>query len=76
MLAENITGQVSAWQSICLAEYRSDWTAGDANGAAKDMRFHFKFGPPHIQPVCCHEVLMYFDLDEVIFYEDDNCSVE
>lgn len=52
---------------ICLAEYRSNWTA---LGDHTDLQFHVKFGAPKVKGLCKREVILYFNIDELLVYND------
>ena len=54
------------WKTCCLAEYRS--TSGPAS--VWDVFFHVRMHPPRLQPLCSQEAILYFNVDEVLFYED------
>lgn len=71
MLAGSPTGQPADWRSICLAEYRSHWTMAGEN----NVHFHLRFGAPHVQPVCSREVILYFNIDEILFYHGIDFTV-
>ena len=58
-------GDVTDWKSLCLAEYRTTWRPmGDA-----DDHFILRLGAPRVKPVCSREAIVYFTVDEVLFYE-------
>lgn len=59
-------GSTTDWKSYCLAEYRS--TCGVAG--VWDTFFHLRMHPPRLQPLCSNEAIVYFSVDEVLFYED------
>ncbi|TFY68932.1 hypothetical protein EVJ58_g722 [Rhodofomes roseus] len=64
--------ELDDWKSLCLAEYRStsrplpDW----------DGHFHLRLGAPRVKPVCSREAIIYFSVDEVLFYEDADFTRE
>ncbi|KAF8884776.1 hypothetical protein BD779DRAFT_1739314 [Infundibulicybe gibba] len=58
--------------SICLAEYRSTWTA---IGERSDVQFHIKFGAPRVRVLCEREAVLYFKIDELLVYEGHDFTV-
>lgn len=64
MLAGGKNGPSADRAAISLAEYRSTWVLGDSN-----VHFHVKLGAPRIRALCQQEVILYFTVDEVLFYE-------
>ncbi|TFK37966.1 hypothetical protein BDQ12DRAFT_132552 [Crucibulum laeve] len=52
--------------SICLAEYRSNWTNV---GHHSDVQFHVKFGAPTLKALCKREAILYFKVDELLVYD-------
>lgn len=50
---------------VSLAEYKSTGSAQHF-----DVHFHLLFGKPKIEALCSQEVVIYFTLDEVHFYDD------
>ena len=64
MLAGGRNGPSADRAAISLAEYRSTWVLGDSN-----VHFHVKLGAPRIRALCQQEVILYFTVDEVLFYE-------
>ncbi|KZT65461.1 hypothetical protein DAEQUDRAFT_676750 [Daedalea quercina L-15889] len=54
------------WKSYCLAEYRS--IRGSVPGL--DALFHVRLRPLRLQPLCAREAILYFSVDEILFYED------
>lgn len=55
--------------STCLAEIKSTWLS-----YAPETHFHIKFAPPKVRALCKHEVVLYFTLDELSFYDSDDFS--
>ncbi|CCM02877.1 uncharacterized protein FIBRA_04991 [Fibroporia radiculosa] len=60
------------WKSTILAEYRSTWSLHADSG----FHFHVRLGAPRVQPVCSRETILYFTIDEILFFESDDLSVE
>lgn len=67
MLAGAQNGQPIDRPAISLAEYRSTWILHDG-----DVHFHLKFGAPQVAALCNDEILMYFIVDEVLFYDSED----
>lgn len=59
-------GDVADWKSLCLAEYRTTWRPM-ADG---DDHFVLRLGAPRVKPVCSREAIVYFTVDEVLFFDD------
>ena len=53
--------------AISLAEYRSTWVLHDEN-----VHFHLKFGAPQVAALCNDEILLYFFVDEALFYDGED----
>ncbi|KZT64494.1 hypothetical protein DAEQUDRAFT_678489 [Daedalea quercina L-15889] len=67
-----VGGDIDDWRSLCLAEYRSTWRPlRDWDG-----HFHLRLGTPRVKPVCSREAIVYFSVDEVLFYEDADFTRE
>ncbi|PCH33793.1 hypothetical protein WOLCODRAFT_112517, partial [Wolfiporia cocos MD-104 SS10] len=66
MLAGGILGQNIDWKATALAEYRGPWASHDAT-----VQFNIKFGAPRINAVCSKEVILYINLNEITFYQDE-----
>ncbi|KZT65463.1 hypothetical protein DAEQUDRAFT_524238 [Daedalea quercina L-15889] len=60
------------WKPLCLAEYRSTWRPLPG----WDGHFHLRLGAPRVKPVCSREAIVYFSVDEVLFYEDADFTKE
>ncbi|EKM54028.1 uncharacterized protein PHACADRAFT_257609 [Phanerochaete carnosa HHB-10118-sp] len=56
--------------AISLAEYRSTWVLRDEN-----IHFHLKFGAPQVAALCNDEILLYFLVDEALFYDGEDFQV-
>ena len=69
MLAGAQNGDLVDRPSISLAEYRSTWIGHD-----EDIQFHLRFGAPHVAALCNEEILVYFTVDEALFYDSDDFS--
>lgn len=52
---------------ISLAEYKSTWSSQHFG-----VQFHLLFGAPKVDALCSQEVVIYFTLDEVHFYDDEH----
>lgn len=50
--------------ALSLAEYRSTWVLNDSSA-----HFHVRLGAPRIKAVCNQEVILFFSVDEVQFYD-------
>ncbi|KAJ7738254.1 hypothetical protein DFH07DRAFT_1064579 [Mycena maculata] len=55
--------------SICLAEISSTWL-----NTSIDTHFHIRFGAPQIKALCSHEVLLYFSVEDIAFFESSDFS--
>ena len=66
MLAGDAAAAAADWKSLCLAEYRSTWRPM----ADADDHFILRLGAPRVKPVCSREAIVYFTVDEVLFYDD------
>ncbi|KAI0916987.1 hypothetical protein AcW1_007702 [Taiwanofungus camphoratus] len=71
MLVGEPTGQEVDWRQTCLAEYRSTSTVL----VDSDVHFHVKMGAPRIKPVCSREAVLFFSIDEVLFYNNSDFTV-
>jgi hypothetical protein len=50
---------------VSLAEYQSNWSSHNLG-----VHFHITFGPPKVEALCNQEVVVFFSLDDVSFYND------
>ena len=66
LLAGNPNTESIDRAGVSLAEYKSTWGHDDSTP------FHFKFAAPRIRALCNQEVILYFTIDEVLFYESDD----
>ena len=64
MLAGGKNGPSADRAAISLAEYRSTWVLGD-----NSVHFHVRLGAPRIRALCGQEVVLFFTIDEVLFYD-------
>ncbi|KAJ3554928.1 hypothetical protein NM688_g2854 [Phlebia brevispora] len=64
ILASGRKGEIADRTLLSLAEYRSTWVLSDSTS-----HFHVKLGAPRIRAVCNQEVILFFTVDEVLFYE-------
>lgn len=62
--------QPSEYGAVSLAEYRSIWSIHDGG-----LRFHVRFNPPEIRPLCRDEVVLFLVVNEVSFYPTDDFNV-
>lgn len=67
MLAGGKNGPSADRAAISLAEYRSTWVLGESNA-----HFHVKLGAPRVRALCGQEVVLYFVIDEVLFYDSQD----
>ncbi len=67
MLAGRGRGHSVDRTALSLAEYRSTWVASESL-----IHFHVTLGAPRIQALCGEEVVLFFTVDEVVFYESDD----
>lgn len=63
-LASAQTAQLISPPAIYLAECRS--TASSSHN--RDTQFYLKFNAPQVAALCDDEVIVYFNVDEVLFY--------
>jgi hypothetical protein len=56
--------------SICMAEIKTQWLHG------MNSHYHIRFGPPTVKALCEHEVVMYYNIEELTIYESAEFSVE
>ncbi|KAJ7611201.1 hypothetical protein FB45DRAFT_1037536 [Roridomyces roridus] len=59
--------------SVCLAEINSTWLP---SSSIDSTQFHISFGAPQIKALCSHEVLLYFNIDHIAFFEGSDFSQE
>ncbi|KAJ7651380.1 hypothetical protein FB45DRAFT_820896 [Roridomyces roridus] len=59
--------------SVCLAEINSSWLP---SSSIDSTQFHISFGAPQIKALCSHEVLLYFNIDHIAFFEGSDFSQE
>ncbi|EED84148.1 predicted protein [Postia placenta Mad-698-R] len=72
MLMDGAHGKVHDWKQTCLAEYRSIWSHhGDG-----DNHFRVRLGAPRIKAICSREVVLYFTIEEVHFYDSADFEKE
>ena len=71
MLAGGKDGPCADHNALSLAEYKSTWSLDENSGTY----FHVKLGAPRIKALCNREVVLYFTLDEILFYESKDFSV-
>ena len=57
-------GPVVDRPSLSLAEYRSTWVLNESS-----EHFHIRLGAPRVKAVCGQEVILFFSVDEVLFYD-------
>lgn len=51
-----------------ISEISSNWLLN----AAVDNHFFIRFGAPKVKPLCPHEVVLYFDVEDVAFFDNGN----
>ena len=71
MLAGGKNGPSADRGALSLAEYKSTWSLDESSST----HFHVKLGAPRIKALCNQEVVLYFVLDEVLFYDSKDFSV-
>ncbi|PSS11038.1 hypothetical protein PHLCEN_2v3334 [Hermanssonia centrifuga] len=57
--------------SIALAEISSSWLMN----AVIDNHFHVRFGAPKVRALCSHEVILYFDIQDIAFFRNSDFSI-
>lgn len=57
-------------EAYCLAEYCS--TSVSIRG--RETCFHLRMSSPRLKPLCSQEALLYFGVDELLFYKDADLS--
>ncbi len=57
--------------SIALAEISSSWLMN----AVIDNHFHVRFGAPKVRALCSHEVILYFDIQDIAFFRNSDFSM-
>ncbi|KAI0667589.1 hypothetical protein C8Q78DRAFT_981541 [Trametes maxima] len=60
------TGITTDWRARCYAEF---------SRKEADTYFRIKFGTPRVNILCAREVVVYFDVDEVEFFDGEDFSV-
>lgn len=65
--------KVSAFEShdylaASLVEISTNWLTSMSMGG----HFFIHFGVPYIKPLCPHEVILFFDVKDVAFFDDAN----
>ncbi|KAI0700946.1 hypothetical protein BC835DRAFT_322712 [Cytidiella melzeri] len=53
--------------SVSLAEWQSSWSSQNFG-----VNFHIMFGPPKVEALCGQEAVIYFILDDILFYDHDD----
>lgn len=71
MLANSPEGETVDWKITSLSQYLSTWSSHDE----ADVHFRIKMGPPRIKPVCSQEVILYFNIDSIEFFNSTDFSV-
>ncbi|EKM50129.1 uncharacterized protein PHACADRAFT_153519 [Phanerochaete carnosa HHB-10118-sp] len=71
MLAGGKNGPSADHAALSLAEYQSNWSLDESS----NTHFHIKLGSPRIKALCNQEVVLYFVIDEVLFYDSKDFSV-
>jgi hypothetical protein len=56
--------------STCLAEIKTQWLHGT------DNHYHIRFAPPTVKALCEHEVILYYNIEEITIYDSAHFSVE
>jgi hypothetical protein len=56
--------------SMCMAEIKTQWLPD------MESHYHIRFGPPTIKALCEHEVVMYYNIEELKVYESADFGVE
>jgi hypothetical protein len=56
--------------SMCLAEIKTRWLPDTEN------HYHIRFAPPTVKALCEHEVVLYYNIDEITIYDSAHFSVE
>ena len=64
-------GPAADHNALSLAEYKSTWSLDESS----NTHFHVKLGAPRIKALCNQEVVLYFTLDEILFYESKDFTV-
>ncbi|EKM54030.1 uncharacterized protein PHACADRAFT_257614 [Phanerochaete carnosa HHB-10118-sp] len=54
-----------------IAEYANTWTAHEGGAF-----FHVRFGAPEVAALCNDEIIVYFVIDEVFFYDSEDFTQE
>ena len=55
------------WRALSLAEF-----SATASGIEEFGQFRLKMGPPNVEILCAKEVIVYFNIEEVEFIDDEN----
>lgn len=71
MLAGGKEGPSADHNALSLAEYKSTWSLDESS----NTHFHVKLGAPRIKALCNQEVVLYFTLDEILFYDSKDFTV-
>jgi len=66
------TSETADHGAICLAEYKSTWTALRDRG---DVQFWVKFGAPKLKILCKKEGILCFKIDELLVFDGHDFTV-
>ncbi|EKM54016.1 uncharacterized protein PHACADRAFT_29289 [Phanerochaete carnosa HHB-10118-sp] len=65
--AQNSHSQASDYLTVSLADYHGKWAQD-----GRDVYFHLKFGSPQGAALCDDDIIVFFAVDEILFYDIDD----
>lgn len=66
--AKALAREMNDYLAAALSELSTSWLTT----ASVNSHFFIRFGAPRVQPLCAHEVILYFNVTDVAFFANGN----